>query len=159
MSRIERCAALVFAFLLLGAGAAAQFAQLNAAEQEVWRLEEKYWEYAKAFDLPGYRSLWHEQFVGWPRSEAVPVGKSRIGGWLERRKNAGQSLRYTLRREAIRQIEGAVAAHYAVTIEWIGKDGKIEAEEARITHTWVQKDGAWKIITGMSAPVEKLEKK
>ena len=150
---------LAFACLILATAAAAQPKEMSAAEKEVWQLEEKYWEYAQAFDLQSYRGLWHEEFVGWPRSEATPVGKSKIGGWLERRKNAAQTLRYKLQPEAVRQIEGAVAAHYTVSMEWVAKDGKVEREDARITHTWMKVDGKWKIITGMSAPVEKPQSK
>jgi hypothetical protein len=54
----------------------------------------------------------------------------------------------------VRQIEGAVVAHYLVTVEWVDKDGKGEREESRITHTWMKVNGRWKIITGMSARVE-----
>jgi hypothetical protein len=128
---------------------------MSAVEMEVWELEEDYWKYAQAYDLESYRTLWHDQFVGWPRSEAVPVGKSGIGGWLERRQAAGQSLRYKLRREAVRQIAGAVVVHYTVLIEWVAKDGTAESDNLRITHTWIQTGGRWKIITGMSAPIEK----
>lgn len=159
MKRTTCLFALTCACLVLAAAAAAQSKEMSAAEKEVWQLEEKYWEFAQAYDLQSYRALWHEGFVGWPRSEAVPVGKSKIGGWLERRKNAGQSLRYKLQREAVRQIEGAVVAHYRVAVEWVAKDGKAESENSRITHTWMKVDGRWKIITGMSAPVEKPENK
>lgn len=159
MKRTVRLLALVLASLALAATAAAQSKPMSAAEKEVWQQEEKYWEFAQAYDLDSYRALWHEEFVGWPRSEAVPVGKGKIGGWLERRKSAGQSLRYKLHPEAVRQVEGAVVAHYRVAIEWVAQDGKVEAEESRITHTWLQVGGRWKIITGMSAPVEKPAKK
>lgn len=155
MKMTLRLLSLVAACLIVAAAAAAQSKEMSAAEKEVWQLEEDYWKFAQAYDLQSYRTLWHEEFVGWPRSEATPVGKSKIGGWLERRQNAGQTLRYKLRREAVRQIEGAVVAHYVVVMEWVAKDGKAESESSRITHTWVKVGGRWKIITGMSAPVEK----
>ena len=154
MRRIARVGLLLLSCLILAPALIAQTKEMTAAEKEVWRLEEKYWEYAQAFDLQNYRTLWHEEFVGWPRVEAAPVGKSNIGGWLERRKDAGYSLWYKLKSEAVRQIEGAVAVHYRVTIEWVAKDGKVERDDSRITHTWVKAGGQWKIITGMSAPVE-----
>lgn len=154
MKLLVRLGSFVAVCLLLAAAVAAQSKELSAAEKEVWQLEEDYWKFAQAYDLQSYRTLWHEEFVGWPRSEATPVGKSKIGGWLERGQNAGQTLRYKLRREAVRQIEGAVVAHYVVVIEWVAKDGKAESESSRITHTWVKVGGRWKIITGMSAPVE-----
>ncbi len=155
MKRFVPWLSLLAVGLLLPAFAVAQSTQMSAAEKEVWQLEEDYWKFAQAYDLPSYRALWHEEFVGWPRSEAIPVGKSGIGGWLERRKTAGQSLRYRLRCEAVRQIEGTVVAHYVVYIEWLSQDGKSESDNLRITHTWMKSGGRWKIITGMSAPIEK----
>lgn len=131
--------------LSLAASAVAQDRKLSPAEEQVWRLEEKYWRCAQAYDLPGYAALWHKRFVGWPSAEATPVGKSSIGGWLERRRSAGQSLQYELRREAVRQIDGPVVMHHSVTMKWTGKDGKTEAEQARITHTWLNEKETWKI--------------
>lgn len=154
MRMTVRLFSLVAACLILAAAAAAQSKEMSAAEKEVWQLEEDYWKFAQAYDLQSYRTLWHEEFVGWPRSEAVPVGKSGIGGWLERRRSTGHTLRYKLERRAVRQIEGAVVVHYVVVMEWVAKDGKAESESSRITHTWVKVDGRWKIITGMSAPME-----
>ena len=63
----------IFAGLILAAAAAAQARPMSEAERDVWQLEEKYWEFAQAYDLSSYRALWHEEFVGWPRSEAIPV--------------------------------------------------------------------------------------
>lgn len=150
-----RLFSLAAACLLLAVAAVAQMKEATAAEREVWQLEEDYWKYAQAYDLESYRTLWHDQFVGWPRSEPAPVGKGGIGGWLERRRATGHSLRYKLERRAVRQIEGAVVAHYTVHVEWVAKDGKAESEVSRITHTWVKSGSRWKIITGMSAPIEK----
>jgi len=159
MKTTVRLLSLIGACLILAAAVAAQAKEMSAAEKEVWQLEENYWKFAQAYDLESYRTLWHEEFVGWPRSEAVPVGKSGIGGWLERRKNAGQTLRYKLERRAVREIEGAVVAHYTVHVEWVASEGKAESEVSRIMHTWVKSGGRWKIITGMSASVEKPAKK
>ncbi len=128
----------------------------SQAEQEVWQLEEKYWKYAQSYNLPSYSALWHERFVGWPRAEAAPVGKSKVGAWLQRHKDAGDALQYQLRREAVRHVNGSVVVHYSVTAKWIGKEGTTQTEESRITHTWLKDNGSWKIITGMSAPVEKF---
>lgn len=125
-------------------------AQRSSAEGEVWRLEEKYWQLVQAYDLQGYRALWHEDFVGWPDVEPTPVGKAKISGWLERHKNAGQRLSYELRREAVRQFGDVVVTHYVVNAKWTGRDGKVEADGSRITHTWMKTGDGWKIITGMS---------
>lgn len=142
--------------LVLAASGLAQAQEMSSVEQEVWQMEEKYWKFAQSYDLQSYSALWHESFVGWPRAQATPVGKAKIGAWLVQHRDAGHSLQYELRRGAVRQVNGPVVVHYTATAKWIGKDGKTQTEESRITHTWLRDGGSWKIITGMSAPVEKF---
>jgi ketosteroid isomerase-like protein len=150
---------LVFAAILIAAPSLhPALAQANAAEEEVWKLEEAYWRYVKALDLNGYRTLWHENFVGWPSVEKTPVGKAKIGNWITSATDKGQTLRnYELRRQAVRAFGDVVVAHYLVTRVWADKSGKAEGEGLwfRITHTWMKVNGKWLIITGMSAEVPK----
>ena len=56
--------------------------QQSANEQAVWKLESAYWNYVKAVDLDGYRTLWHRDFVGWPSSSAQPARKDHITDWI-----------------------------------------------------------------------------
>jgi len=48
--------------------------EMNADEKAVWALEETYWVNVKSNDIPGYRSLWDERFVGWPGFSRQPMG-------------------------------------------------------------------------------------
>jgi hypothetical protein len=64
MKRTLHLLSLVLACLTLAAAASAQSKEMSEAAREVWQLEEKYWEFAQAFDLQSYRALWHEEFVG-----------------------------------------------------------------------------------------------
>lgn len=151
---------LAFAALLIVAPSLhPSLAQTNAAEEEVWKLEEAYWRYVKTLDLQSYRTLWHENFVGWPSVEQAPVEKSKIGNWIQSRTDRGQTLhRYELSRQAVRQFgDDIVVAHYLVMYVWIDKAGKLDGDGqwSRITHTWIKVGGEWQIITGMSAVVPK----
>lgn len=63
MSSSRGCAVAVLV-TLLASGVTAQ--EMSSAQRDVWLLEESYWRYVTANDIESYKSLWHEDFVGWP---------------------------------------------------------------------------------------------
>jgi hypothetical protein len=58
------------------------FGEQSKEEQEAWKLESDYWKYVQAADLEKYKSLWHQNFVGWPSVSAVPARKDQITDWI-----------------------------------------------------------------------------
>ena len=126
-------------------------------EQEIWNLEKSYWEYVKANDLQRYRALWHDDFVGWPFVSAAPVQKDHITDWITNNTSKGLKLRsYSIEQLAVR-ITGDVAIdHYRIKVNWASSDtGEVVRTDAmRITHTWIETNGTWQILGGMSAPVD-----
>jgi ketosteroid isomerase-like protein len=129
-------------------------AGLNDDEKEVWNLEIAYWEYVKSNDIPSYRSLWDERFVGWPGFSEMPLGKANIHEWVaELHSNPGTRVEYELTIGSVRAFGDIVATHYLVrfsarsvtTGEIVG-----DAVVSRITHTWQRHGDSWRIVTGMS---------
>jgi ketosteroid isomerase-like protein len=53
----------LFAVLLVASASAQEW---SAAQQEVWSMEEAYWERRQEGDVEGFMDLWDEDFVGWP---------------------------------------------------------------------------------------------
>jgi ketosteroid isomerase-like protein len=142
--------------LLLVVSGAAVFGQgASNDEAQVWNLEKAYWEYVKANDLEKYRSLWHEDFVGWPFISSAPVRKDHITDWMTTNTSKGIKLQsYSIEQVAI-QVTGDVAVnHYRIKMNWAKDDGSEKRTDTmRITHTWLRTHGTWQIIGGMSAPV------
>ena len=64
-----------------------QFSFSAKDEAQVWSLEKAYWEYVKANDLEKYRTLWHENFVGWPLVSLAPVRKDHVTDWITTNKS------------------------------------------------------------------------
>lgn len=127
----------------------------TADEQAVWALEEAYWEYVKANDLEGYRTLWDERFVGWPGFSPKPVGKDQIAGWIPPlHANPGEQYDYELTKTALRAFgEDIVVVHYLVRDFYRDPTtGEVvrELDTYRITHTWQRRGETWQIVTGMS---------
>lgn len=122
-------------------------------EQAVWKLEHQYWEYVKNFDLDGYRTLWENNFVGWPQSSPTPVRKAHITDWIMAHK--GERLSYQLQPAASETWgENLVITHYWVTAAWNANSLKLPPQRTRITHTWMRTKLGWQIIGGMSSPEE-----
>jgi ketosteroid isomerase-like protein len=136
--------------------AAAGFAQsVSNDEMQVWNSEKAYWEYVKANDLEKYRTLWHEDFVGWPYISASPVRKNHITDWITANTSKGVKLEsYSIEQLAV-QVTGDVAInYYRIKANWATNQGvEVRKDALRITHTWIRNHGTWQIVGGMSAPV------
>jgi hypothetical protein len=145
----------IFLFLALLLPAALPAAEMTADEAAVWQLEETYWQYVKAADLDGYRTLWDERFIGWPSFSERPLGKANIGDWIPPlHADPARLYDYRLQMEAVRAFGDTVVAHYLGWDIWRDAEtGAIveESEPFRITHTWQRRGDTWQIVTGMSA--------
>ena len=133
--------------LLSATPAAAQ--ELTESQSEVWRMEETYWERLRSRDIEGYMELWHPDYVGWPRSNAVPIGTTEIRALIERSRLRPE--RYDLTPRAIRLFADVAIVHYTYRYARLEEGEEVESS-GRITHTWQRDGGVWRIIGGMSAP-------
>lgn len=125
-------------------------------QKEVWELEERYWDLAEVGDVKGYISFWQEGSVAWPpdldRPESIDVIRVK-----EEEQEGGGSFSYSLEPFAV-QVFGVVALTYCkVSIlgqDINGKEITKNARAMRATHTWMKRDGEWRIIGGMGAFIE-----
>jgi len=139
--------------LTLAGSTAAQADDLTADEQAVWDLEVKYWEYVKAGDIPAYRSLWDDNFMGWPGFAQMPLGKDNIHEWVVRLNERPGVMVFELTPGSVRAHGDIVAAHYLVRYHKESEEtGEMLGDESvsRITHTWQRRGDTWQIVTGMS---------
>lgn len=124
-------------------------------EAQVWGLEKTYWEYVKANDLERYRTLWHENFLGWPFVSPAPLRKGHITDWITSNTSKGIKLRsYSIEQLAV-QVTGDIATnYYRINFTWANDGGsEVRTDRMRIAHTWIRTHGTWQIIGGMSSPV------
>jgi hypothetical protein len=147
------CKRFLAMLLILSFPLAAFPADLTEDEQSVWDLEVAYWEYVKANDIPGYRSLWDERFIGWPGFSEQPLGKENIHEWVTDHRDPGIGVEYELTLGSVRAHGNIVAAHYLVRYSRRSPEtGEMIGDEivSRITHTWQRQGDTWRIVTGMS---------
>ena len=128
-----------------------------ADEEKVWRLEQSYWEYVKALDVAGYKTLWHKYFVGWPSTAPAPVGKDHIADWVQDERTEQNSLQcYKLEHAGFTQAGDIAVAYYYLTEHWLDKNGRSDKGQPRtikVTHTWLRMGDSWQIIGGMAGVI------
>lgn len=135
----------------------ALFAMPPAADaDQVWSLENSYWQYVKANDLQQYRTLWHASFLGWPSISPEPLRKDHITDWITARTSKGETLKsYDLERLTTQVTDNMATVTYRVRLTWADTNGAGQPSTIRIIHTWVRSPGgSWQIISGMSAPTD-----
>jgi len=143
--------ATAIATCLLLAISAALVHHARAASQatdtaEIWSGEEAYWKYLQAGDIEHFRTLWAEDFVGWPIAEGHPIHKADI-----RFGSPSNLVSYELHRESV-DMHGAVGiTFYRATVRRRNADGVESTRTSRLTHTWMKRGDRWLIVGGMSA--------
>jgi ketosteroid isomerase-like protein len=133
----------------------AQEAKLSPEQEQVWSMEQKYWQVVEARDRDGYIALWDEEFVGWPYDSPDPIRKDVIRsdtfGKFEGLKQ------FRLEPKAVNVLKDVGIAYYRVTATYAPKSGGNDVVAFRCMHTWRKTNGVWRIIGGMSAPGQSLK--
>jgi len=123
-------------------------------ENEAWRMEELYWEYVQNIDTVTYKTLWHEDFVGYPGFGDGVSNKTKIGAWIpDLHKDPDLKYSYKLHKKASNAIEDVVMVFYDTDYFWTNKENQVLRKETyKFTHTWKKLDDQWVILGGMAAP-------
>jgi len=127
--------------------AAAAAMDQEAAEAEIWALEQAYWEYNRDAKYEQIIATWHDQFLGWPEGEPRPVDKQTGARYVRKSYAEPASYSFEIEPAGIRVLGDVVVNHYTVRLSF--KDGK--KRSMRITHTWIREKSGWKVLGGMSA--------
>ncbi|OOG70571.1 nuclear transport factor 2 family protein [Algoriphagus sp. A40] len=122
-------------------------------EDEAWQMEELYWEYVQKIDTVTYKTLWHDDFIGYPSFGDGVSDKSRIASWIsELHKDPDLKYSYVLHKKASNAIEDVVMVFYDTDYFWTDKENQVVRKETyKFTHTWKKVDGKWLILGGMAA--------
>ena len=126
----------------------------SAAEQEIWALEERYMTAFKDGDVAGLNAFLHADFLGWPSYSSDPLARASALASVPALHERLVIRSVDVRPRAIHLSGDIALVHYLVVLETEEGDGHTAAISYRITHTWVEEDGRWRILGGMSAGVE-----
>jgi len=104
-------------------------------------------------DTVSYKTLWHDDFIGYPSFGNGVSNKSKIAIWIpELHQNPDLKFSYLLYKKAVNAIEDVVIVFYDADEIWTDKQNEIAKKETfKFTHTWKKIDGKWVILGGMAA--------
>ena len=128
----------------------------TVAENEVWALEERYWNDVQTSNVDDFMTLWHDDFQGWPATSALPIPKDSVANMLKDPAARNSRLTsYALHRKVVRVFGNTAIAMYAVTFTWVDRHGVVErtGQWYKLIHTWLRTNHRWKIIGSLSAPL------
>lgn len=122
-------------------------------EDAAWHMEELYWEYVQKIDTVAYKTLWHEDFIGYPSFGDGVSDNSRIARWIpDLHKDPELKYSYVLHKKASNAIEDVVMVFYDTDYFWTDSQNQVVRKETyKFTHTWKKVDGKWLILGGMAA--------
>ena len=79
---------LVIGFILMAMSVPASAQEWSAAQKEVWKNVQTYWDLEAKQDLDGFMSYFHEDYVGWGKRSDFPGDKAQVRKWVaESHKN------------------------------------------------------------------------
>jgi ketosteroid isomerase-like protein len=139
-------AALAVALMSVGIASAQEW---SAAQKEVWKSVETYWELGAEEDLDGFMSYFADDYLGWSTSSAMPQTKADVRKWTAHDFKTNQTVLQTLKPVGI-AIHGDVAfVHYYFT----GLQKNAKDEEKTIRGRWtdiLKKQGNRWVLIGDS---------
>jgi ketosteroid isomerase-like protein len=146
--------ALLSLLLVVGLGwlvlAAAEERSGCEVEDKIWALEDEYIAAFKNADHDKILAFYHQDFLGWPDSADRPAGIDEAKKFLEvnyARPIAGS---FEIERAGIRVFGSVVVTQYVLKVATRDEAGKEQTSATRITHTWQNEGGRWRILGGMS---------
>jgi len=122
----------------------------STLEDEVWHMEELYSLYAKNNDTISFKTLWHDDFIGYG-GDNLSI-KSKVGSWIpELHKDPNQIYSYELHKKAVNVIGDIVMVFYDADDIWTNQTtNEIRKDTYKMTHTWKKYGDKWLILGGMA---------
>jgi len=129
---------------LATSGAVAQ--EWSAAQKDVWKSVEAYWDLAAKENLDGFMGYFHADYSGWSNQAALPGDKATTRKWVGHDFDANKTVLYEIKPVAIK-IHGnvAIAHYYYATVEQDAK-GEEKTIQGRWTDVLMKQGDRWVLI-------------
>jgi hypothetical protein len=119
-------------------------------EEDIWLLEESYFNNLYKANHDSVLSLVHDKFLGWPGSAAQPVDKEGSALFMKQYFAIPKTCTIYIKRSGIRLLDKAALTQYTLDVNCIDSTGTEKLQSSRITHTWLKENEKWHLLGGMS---------
>jgi len=118
----------------------------SAAQKEVWKNVEAYWERYAAGDLEGFMAYFHADYLGWSYNDGMPGDKETARKWYAQDVKSQKTLVYTISPVGIKIYGNIAFAHYYWAQRVKDAEGKERNESGRWTDILTKQGDKWVLI-------------
>ncbi|MGD9486434.1 MAG: DUF4440 domain-containing protein [Calditrichaceae bacterium] len=136
---------LMITFILIDS-APVRAQEWSAAQKEVWKNVETYWQMSAKRDLPGFLSYFHNDYSGWYNKSAMPSGKASLEKWVAPSFATSKIITYDIHPLAIKIFGNVAFVHYYYMEMSEDKEGKRKSEQGRWTDILMKQNARWVLI-------------
>ena len=127
---------------------------VNAMEDDIWKLEERYFTNLYKADYDGVLAMIHPQFLGWPGNLPKPINRDESGLFMKKLIPKPTACAITIEPAGLQQSGDTILTQYTLLVSCPEIPGKPGLRASRITHTWVRNKGRWQLLGGMSLDIQ-----
>jgi len=139
-------ACLVFASLLVAGSPAISAQEWSAAQKDVWKNVEAYWNLGAQRDVDGMLAYFHDDYLGWSNQSPLPSGKATTRKWVKHQFETTTEVLHTIQPVGI-VIQGDVAiVHYYYVVLETNAKGEEETSRGRWTDVLKKQGDRWVLI-------------
>jgi len=122
----------------------------SEVQKELWNLEETYMLNYKDKNIEVLTEFWDEKFIGWPEWAEQPLDVNNAKSALSK-PSENKIISFKIRPQNM-VLKGNIAVvYYLIDLNLENRVQEKSTATFRIIHTWLNKNGKWHIIGGMSA--------
>ncbi len=118
----------------------------SAAQQEVWKNVQTYWDLDAKQDLEGFMSYFHNDYVGWSKRSAFPMNKASVRKWISESYKNSKTIIVDLSPQSINIFGDVAIVHYYYSQLIENKEGKRSPESGRWTDILTKQGNRWVLI-------------
>jgi len=122
----------------------------EAAQEELWNLEKTYMLNYKDKNIEVLTEFWDEKFIGWPEWAEKPVNINNAKLALSK-PSENKIISFKIRRQNIVLKGNMAVVYYLIEVNLENRKQEKSTATYRIIHTWLNENGKWHILGGMSA--------
>jgi ketosteroid isomerase-like protein len=137
---------LAIAVILLLPSACVFSQEWSAAQKEVWKNVEAYTALWEAGNFEGYMAYFHNDYIGWSYSDAMPDNKAKTRKFLEHALKTQKPIMYDMKPVAIGVFGNFAFADYYYVYIYKDAEGKEKSSSGRWTDILMKQGDKWLII-------------
>jgi ketosteroid isomerase-like protein len=123
--------------------------QWSDAQNEVWKVVQSYW---KVDMLDEEMAFYHDGYIGWGPTDAMPVDKPTCRLWLTDLFTSRKTHFISIAPAGMRLFGNVAVACYYYTQVYTDSEGKRRVEQGRWTDVLMKQDGKWLLIADHGGP-------